>query len=182
MWHSTYMTTTRTITITETGAPSRSKGRGWARIEGVEGSFASPGGRTVDTDEDTIDVVIGVELRRGQRAVKEREVVTLVVTGDPADTATVSLGSPQSYDVTVSGARHAEAPRAAVPAQAPTLRRIELAEVTPGMTLVISGRTIVVTSVAPGPLAGEYLIQTASSGPVYYRPSSGGFLRTPDNG
>lgn len=93
------------VTITETATPSRSKGRGWAYIDQPgDNLFASPAGRTLDAEPgDLLVVHLAVELRRASRATKERESITVRVTGDNNDTVTASIGSPQSYDITVTG-------------------------------------------------------------------------------
>ncbi len=96
--------TTQTVTLTETGTPSRSKGRGWARIGGHDaGQYATPKGREI-TITGPFDLVIGCDLRRGKsgRIEKVRETYQLV----PAEGQSVDLwvGHPQSYDITVHGA------------------------------------------------------------------------------
>lgn len=109
------MTTTReeaqmpTITLTETNAPSRSKGRGWLRIDGWNGSFATTTGRAFEAEiGDELTLVTGVELRRAQRGTeRERRVLRVVVTGMATDVVLSSIGSPssQSYDVAITGVR-----------------------------------------------------------------------------
>lgn len=99
-----------TVTMTETDRPSRSKGRGWARIDDEDNSFATETGRKIDLAAgETITVVVGVELRRRTRTEKLRERYELVVTGNDEDSVDLSLGSPQSYDVRVSGVVRADA-------------------------------------------------------------------------
>lgn len=93
------MTNPQTVTITETGKPSVSKGRGWARVPvGGDSIFATATGRQVEVAGP------GVELRRASgRTDKERRVWHL----GPADGESVdlSVGTPQSYDVRIDGAR-----------------------------------------------------------------------------
>lgn len=52
----------KAITLIETGTPSRSKGRGWARIDGIDGSSRAARdadlGRAVPTDRDALDLHI----------------------------------------------------------------------------------------------------------------------------
>ncbi len=102
------MTTTQ-IQIIETEAPSRSKGRGWARIgSGDTAVFAGTTPRTVVAElGDVIEVTIAVEIRRSTRVTKERTVERLVVTGDPSDRVELSLGSPQPYGAAITGVRPA---------------------------------------------------------------------------
>jgi hypothetical protein len=107
------MTNAAIITITETATPSRSKGRGWCYIQtGGENSrvFASAAGRTIEAEIGaTIKSAIGVELRRKTRTDKERAEIAIIVTGNEDDVVTISLGSPQSYDARITGARRVEA-------------------------------------------------------------------------
>lgn len=99
-----------TITLTETRAPSRSKGRGWLRVDGINSSFATPKGRTIEVEAGTIiSLVTGTEIRRATRTEKERKTYSVVVTGDAADTVETTISSPQSYDATICGVRIVEA-------------------------------------------------------------------------
>lgn len=96
-------TSTRTVTLTETGTPSRSKGRGWCRIAGIDDFFATPSGHRIEVDAETITVIIGTEIRRATRTEKDRASHVLTVTGNPADHVDLTLSSPQSYDVRITG-------------------------------------------------------------------------------
>ncbi|RIK08041.1 MAG: hypothetical protein DCC47_16055 [Acidobacteria bacterium] len=102
-------TTTRTeIRIVETDTPSRSKGTGcaWIRHDG-ENTFATGAGRTLTVEVGAaLTVAAKCTLRRKSgRADVERDTATVVVTGDPADTVTVTAGSPQAYTAVVYGVR-----------------------------------------------------------------------------
>jgi hypothetical protein len=99
--------TTATLTVTETDSPSRSKQAGPCWIA-VDGTYASPSGRTIDAEVGSTVTATGkATLRRATRTTTDRETWTLVVTGDPADVVTLSVGSPQSVDATVTGVRFA---------------------------------------------------------------------------
>ena len=97
------MTPQMTVTITETDRPSRSKGRGWAYLELEDGerTFASTPGRSITIKAgDKVTCVHGVELRRASgRTDKLRE--TAIIPTDSVGSFFQSLGSPQSYDISV---------------------------------------------------------------------------------
>lgn len=91
------------ITITEIAAPSRSKGKGWARIGTGDGAvFASTAGRRAQVGHD-FTVYMGAEIRRATRTSRERETYDLVAA--EGETVTLSVASPQSYVVRIDGAR-----------------------------------------------------------------------------
>lgn len=94
-----------TITITQTDIPSRSKQAGPCWIA-VEGTYAS-------TTEKAIDIEVGAEIKvtgkvtlnRSTRVSTDRKTWTVRVTGDPADTVTCRLGSPQAVEAVITGVR-----------------------------------------------------------------------------
>lgn len=105
------MTTTAdtTPTITLTGEPSRSKQAGPCWIS-VLGGYAKPTATAINAEVGaTIEVSAKAVLRRSSRGASDtaRASWTLVVTGDPADTVTVSCGSPQSVDAVITHVREA---------------------------------------------------------------------------
>ncbi len=94
-----------TITITETGAPSRSKQAGPCWIA-IDDTYASPSGREMSAQVgETLTVTGKATLRRSTRTDVTRRAWTLTVTGDPADVVRLSVGSPQSVDAEITGAR-----------------------------------------------------------------------------
>lgn len=101
---------TETVTIRQTAEPSRSKMAGpcWIRIgtEHQTATYAADLERTVEAPKGSTIVVEGkAVLRRASkpRGEEERGRWTLTVTGDPADTVTVSLGSPQRIEAVLTG-------------------------------------------------------------------------------
>jgi hypothetical protein len=97
-----------TVTLTQTDSPSRSKQGGpcWIAIGSV---YATTAGRELDAEAgDTITVNGKCSLRRASGKVDvRRDSWSVIVTGDEADTVTVSLGSPQAVSATISGVREA---------------------------------------------------------------------------
>jgi hypothetical protein len=92
-----------TVTLTQTAAPSRSKGRGWLVTRDI---FATPCGADVPCEiGETLELRLGTEVRRASRVDRQSRTVTVVATGDPADTVEVTIGSPQPYAATITGAR-----------------------------------------------------------------------------
>lgn len=99
-------TMTAAITLTETGTPSRSKGRGWARIgSDNEATFATATGRTVQVEiGEVVTVHLGADLRRASgKTDKQRCSIQVRATGNETDAVSASVGSPQSYDVRIAG-------------------------------------------------------------------------------
>ena len=95
---------TKTVTILQTGSPSRSKQAGPCWVA-VGDTYAATTVRSIETAAETVTVTGKVTLRRSTRTSTERQTWTLAVTGDPADTLDLSIGSPQSVDVTLTGVR-----------------------------------------------------------------------------
>lgn len=94
-----------TVILHETGRPSQSKGRGWALVRsGGASVFAAPGGGRPVTVDGPFEVSIGVEVRRasGRRDTERRRHTLVPESGAVTE---LSIGSPQSYDVRVEGAR-----------------------------------------------------------------------------
>lgn len=100
------MTTENThITLTETAAPSRSKGRGWLV---TRDTFASPAGRDIQCEiGEVIELKLGCEVRRATRMDRQGRIISVIVTGDASDKVEVSIGSPQPYAASITGAREA---------------------------------------------------------------------------
>ena len=91
-----------TITLTETAAPSNSNERGWLA---TSDAFASPDGREVHCKmRDIITLVLCHEARHSTVTDRRWQIITVVVTGDPDDVVEVSIGSPQPYAATITGA------------------------------------------------------------------------------
>ncbi len=101
--------TEATITLTETETPSRSKGTGCVWIGTGAPTFASAKGRELATETGAEhDLHIKVTLRRASgRSTIERAAKRIVATGNPDDTVTIRLGSPQAYEATITGAQEA---------------------------------------------------------------------------
>ena len=98
-------TETATITMTITDKPSRSKGQLWARIgDGAGAVFATETGREATLPLGPATIHLGGTIRRATRTETMRGTREITVTGNPADTATISYGSPQSLDITITGA------------------------------------------------------------------------------
>ncbi len=95
-----------TVTLTQTDAPSRSKQGGpcWIAIGSV---YATTAGKDLDAEVgDTITVTGKCSLRRASGKVDiRRDTWKVTVTGDPADTVTVTLGSPQAVTAVITGVR-----------------------------------------------------------------------------
>ncbi len=93
------------VTIRQTDSPSWSKRAGpcWIGIEGSAPVYAVTAVHTLETDAESVVLHGRVCLRRATRTTDDRESWTLRVTGDPADTVTLSLGSPQSVTAVVTG-------------------------------------------------------------------------------
>jgi hypothetical protein len=103
-------TETARVTIRLTGQPSRSKMAGpcWIRIgtDHRSATYAAETERVVEAPKgSTIIAQAKVVLRRASkpRGEEDRAEWSLVVTGDPADTVRLSLGSPQSVDAVLTG-------------------------------------------------------------------------------
>lgn len=99
--------TETTVTIRQTDSPSRSKQAGpcWIRIGDV---YASTAARAVDASPGEHITAEGKAiLRRATRISTERETWRLVVTGDPADTVTLTVGSGQCVEAVVTGVKRA---------------------------------------------------------------------------
>ena len=97
-----------TVTLTQTDSPSRSKQGGPCWIA-IGNPYATTGGKEIAAEVgETLTINGKCSLRRASGKVDiRRGSWPVVVTGDPADAVTVSLGSPQSVSATVSGVREA---------------------------------------------------------------------------
>lgn len=90
--------------LTQTDAPSRSKQAGPCWI-GIDGTYATPAGRQLACHIG--QTLTGkATLRRASRTTTDRDSWTVVVTGNPDDEVTVSLGSPQPVTATITGVTH----------------------------------------------------------------------------
>lgn len=96
--------TTTTVTIIETGAPSRSKQAGpcWIAVGDI---YAATTPRAVDAEVGDIVTVTGKATlgRRSGGSDVARRSWDLRVTGDETDTVDLSVGSPQSVDAHLTG-------------------------------------------------------------------------------
>lgn len=93
-----------TVAFRQTAAPSRSKQGGPCWIA-IDGTYAAETSREVEADVDAILSVTGkVTLRRATRTSTDRAEWKIRVTGDPTDSFSLSLGSPQSVAVEITGA------------------------------------------------------------------------------
>jgi hypothetical protein len=118
------------ITITQTGAPSRSKQAGPCWIA-IGGTYASTAPRTIDAAAGTAITVTGkAVLRRATRISTDRETWTLYATGNPGDEVTLRVGMGQYVEAVITGvSEHPPAPepqpetQAAVPADGPGIAR-----------------------------------------------------------
>ncbi|WLP91448.1 hypothetical protein [Gordonia sp. NB41Y] len=96
-----------TVTIRQTGEPSRSKQAGpcWIRaFTDTDPVYATTAPKELTPAVGTTLIVEGkVILKRATRTSTDRRRWELTVTGRPEDTVAVSLGSPQSIDALLTG-------------------------------------------------------------------------------
>lgn len=100
-----------TVTIRLTGMPSRSKQAGpcWVALldpDSGQRVYATTGGVSIEVPAGTlVQVAAKATLRRATRTAVQRDAWTVVATDDPDAREEVSVGSPQSVDATITGAR-----------------------------------------------------------------------------
>lgn len=122
------------VVLTEVEAPPRGRGRGWAKLDELEG-FATASGREVEAELGSrLNLVACCELGKGGgRTKREFDRAVVEVTGDPADEVSVVAGRKHPYRVVVRGVRPWDPARSAT---------VWTAEQLAGHTrLVLSGNT-----------------------------------------
>lgn len=95
--------TMKTITLTETDRPSRSKQAGpcWVAIGST---YASSSGKSIEAEEgEILEVTAKVTVRRATKNTTDRKSWRVQVTGNPDNVVHVKLGSPQPVSAEISG-------------------------------------------------------------------------------
>lgn len=106
--------TAATLTLTLTETPSRSKAAGpcWAGVRRTGAdryTFATTAGAEFTAlPGDTLTLAAATKVRHATRTGSYRDDITVIVTGDPADTVTIRVGSAQYTAATLTGARVSE--------------------------------------------------------------------------